>query len=75
MFITWEISTFSTRRRADVAAAAAANAEGREACIAIAEPIAQQAAETARVAVAATEATAAVAVALREEDADDRDGA
>jgi hypothetical protein len=69
------MSTSSTRQSIDVAAAAAANAEAREARIAAAEPIAQQVAEMARAVVATAEATIAAATALHEEDADDRDGA
>jgi hypothetical protein len=55
--------------REATSAAAVVDAEAREAHIAVAEVAVQQAVETARAAI-----TAAVA-ALREEDADDRDGA
>jgi hypothetical protein len=69
------MSTSPTHRRAAIAAAAAANAESHEAHIAAAKAVAQQAAEMARAVVTAAEAAAAAAAALREEDADDRDGA
>jgi hypothetical protein len=64
------MSTSSTRRRAAVAAVAVANAEVLEARIAAAE-----AAEMAKAAVATAEDAAAAATTLREEDADDKDGA
>jgi hypothetical protein len=63
----------STHRRAAIAAATVANVEAHEARIAAVE--AQQAAETARAAIAAAEATTVATAFLREDDANDRDGA
>jgi hypothetical protein len=65
----------STHRRAAIAAAAVANVEAHEARIAAVEAAAQQAAETARAAIAAAEATTVATAFLREDDANDRDGA
>jgi hypothetical protein len=65
------MSTSSTHWRVAVAVAAAVDGEAREARIAAAEAVAQQVAETARAAVIAVEAAAA----LRVVDIDDWDGA
>jgi hypothetical protein len=69
------MSTSSTHRRADVAAAGATNAEAHEARIAASEAALQQAVKTARAAVTAAEAAAVAATTLCDEDTDDKDGA
>jgi hypothetical protein len=66
------MSTLSTHRRADAAAAAAANAEAH---IVAAKAAVQQAAETVRAVVAVAEAAVAAAATLHVEDVIDRDGA
>jgi hypothetical protein len=69
------MSTSSTHRRADVAAAGATNAEAHEARIAASEAALQQAVKTARAAVTVAEAAAVASMTLRDEDTNDKDGA